>query len=150
MGTTRSLAHELADLALILMEIIKQELKAAAGDDAPTLTQFKMLMVIRGGVCHVGKLSEAFCISQPAASIMVEGMVKDGLLRKAPLARDRRHICLRLTPRATARVDAAYKRAFANIDARLASLSATKKKALASQLRDIAALISRAESSASP
>jgi DNA-binding MarR family transcriptional regulator len=139
----RSLSHELADLALILMEIIKQEFGAAAGENAPTLTQVKMLHVIKGGVCHVGKLSEAFGISQPAASLMVDTMVKDGLLKRAPLPEDRRHIALRLTAQATVTIDAAYKRAYAKIDGRLAGLSVARKKALAKEVREIAGLFSR-------
>jgi DNA-binding MarR family transcriptional regulator len=143
MPPPRSLSHELADLTLVLMEIIKQEFKAPAGPCAPTLTQFKTLMVIRDGVCHVGKLSEAFGISQPAASIMVEAMVKDGLLKRVPLPRDRRQISLRLTAQATASIDAIYKRAFKKIDGRLAGLSSARKKALAKEIREIACLVSR-------
>jgi len=143
MAPPRSLSHELADLTLVLMEIIKQEFKAAGGPCAPTLNQFKTLMVIRDGVCHVGKLSEAFGISQPAASIMVEAMVKDGLLKRVPLPKDRRQIRLRLTAQATASIDAIYKRALKKIDDRLASLSPARKRALAKEIREISRLVSR-------
>ncbi|MGH7656442.1 MAG: MarR family winged helix-turn-helix transcriptional regulator [Gemmatimonadaceae bacterium] len=141
MGTERSLSRELVDLSFALMDIIKQEFKLAPGDAAPTFTQCKMLAVIKGGVCHVGKLSEVFGISQPAASLMVDAMVKDGLISKVPLPEDRRQIRLRLTRRATASINAVHKRAFKQIDARLAGLSAARKKALARQVREIARLV---------
>jgi len=135
------------NLSFALMEIIKQEFKVAPGDAAPTLTQCKMLMVIRGGVCHVGKLSEAFGISQPAASLMVDAMVKDGLIVKVPLPEDRRQIRLRLTPRATSSIDAIHKRAYKRIDRRLGALSAAKKKLLAKQVHEISRLVSKSGSS---
>jgi DNA-binding MarR family transcriptional regulator len=139
-----TLSCELMDLALLLMEIIKREFKAHAGVNAPTLTQFRMLHVIKEGICHVGKLSEAFGISQPAASIMVDTMVKDGLLKRVPDPRDRRQIELRLTARATASFDAIYKRAFTKIDGRLSDLSAARKKVLAKQIREISGILSKA------
>ena len=148
MGTERTLSRELVDLSFALMEIIKQEAKVAPGDDAPTLTQCKMLMVIKGGVCHVGKLSEAFGISQPAASLMVDAMVKDGLIKKVPLPEDRRQIRLRLTRRATSSIEAIHKRAFKRIDRRFAGLSAAKKKALARQVHEISRLVAESGPSA--
>lgn len=148
MGTERSLSRELVDLSFALMEIIKQEFKVAPGDAAPTLTQCKMLMTIRGGVCHVGKLSDAFGISQPAASLMVDAMVRDGLIKKVTLPEDRRQIRLQLTPRATSSIEAIHKRALRRIDRRLAGLSAAKKKALARQVRQIAHLVAESGPSA--
>jgi DNA-binding MarR family transcriptional regulator len=147
MGPERTLSRELVDLSFALMDLIKQEFKPAPGDDAPTFTQCKMLMVIRGGVCHVGKLSEVFGISQPAASLMVDAMVKDGLIKKVPLPEDRRQIRLRLTRRATAGIDAVHRRALKRIDARLGGLSAARKKTLAKQVSEIARLVAEQGSS---
>jgi DNA-binding MarR family transcriptional regulator len=142
MGTERSLSRELADMALILMGIIKQEFKSGAEANAPTLTQFKMLYMIKGGIRHVGKLCEAFGISQPATSKMVDVMVKEGLLKRVPHPGDRRQIELRLTAKASASIDAIYKRAFAKIDRRLERLPAKRKKMLAKQMREISNLLS--------
>src|SRR4051812_31150952 len=99
------LPRELTDLAFVLMEILKQELKSAAKADTPTLTQFKILYMIKGGVLHVGKLAEALGITQPATSKMVDVMVKDGLLKRAPHPNDRRQIELHLTAKASASLD---------------------------------------------
>ena len=96
MRSKLNLGRELADIAFILMEIIKHEAKTVAGVCAPTLTQFKMLYAIKDGVGKVGALSDAFGISQPAASKMVDGMVKEGLLKRFPDPKDRRQIQLRV------------------------------------------------------
>jgi DNA-binding MarR family transcriptional regulator len=136
-----TLSHELANLALILMEILKQECKSASGTTAPTLTQFKMLYIIKGGVRHVGKLAEALNISQPAASKMVEIMVLDGLLKRIPHPHDRRQIELHLTAKASANINAIYQRAFKTIEDQLSSLSTAKKKHLAARIQEISCLL---------
>jgi DNA-binding MarR family transcriptional regulator len=140
-----ALSRELADLALVLMKIIKREFKSESGPGVPTLTQFRMLHVVRRGVTGVGKLAELFGISQPAASIMVETMVKDGLLKRTPHPVDRRQVELRLTPKAAARLDAILGRAFKKIDARLEALPSAEKKALARGARAAARLLSGPE-----
>src|ERR1700719_4263065 len=100
MAKESTLSRELEDLALVLMRIIKREFKADAGAGVPTLTQFRMLHAVRRGVRRVGKLAEEFGISQPAASIMVDAMVKEGLLKRAPHRADRRQVELRPTAKA--------------------------------------------------
>jgi DNA-binding MarR family transcriptional regulator len=145
MKTKVSLSRELADLSLVLMEIIKQEFKAKAGAGCPTITQFKMLHVIKGGVSQVGKLSEAFGISQPATSIMVDTMVKDGLLKKSVHRRDKRQIELHLTAKARSRFNSIYKGAFVKIDHRLSDLADEKKISLARQLHEISTLLSKSD-----
>jgi DNA-binding MarR family transcriptional regulator len=145
METETTLSRDLADLALALMRIVKREFKAEAGAHAPTLTQFRMLHKIKGGVRQVGTLAEAFGISQPATSIMVNTMVKAGLLKRVPHAGDRRQIELHLTAKATAELETIYKRAFARIDARLSSLSAARKDAIGKQIREVSLLLSQSE-----
>jgi len=137
-----ALPRELAGLALNIMEIFKQEIRGKAGEAAPTLAQFRMLYVIKGGVRQVGKLSEVLGVSQPAASLMVNGLVKDGLLTRTPHPRDRRQIGLKLTAKAEAGFEGVNHSAFKNIHAKLAELPAARKKALALQLREISALLS--------
>lgn len=139
-----ALSRELANLALVLMGLIKREVKAGSGGSAPTLTQFKMLHAVKGGAARVGALAEAFGISQPAASLMVETLVEDGFLRRAPHPGDRRRVELRLTPKANAGIDAIYRRAFAKIDRGLARLPAARKKELARRVREVSGLLSEA------
>ncbi len=140
-----TLSRDLVDLATVLTRIVKQEFKAEAGANAPTLTQFRMLHKIKSGVCHVGKLSEAFGISQPATSIMVNTMVKEGLLKRVPHPKDRRQIELHLTSKATTYLETIYKRAFAKVDERLSALSVTKKKAIAKQICEVSRLLSKSK-----
>jgi DNA-binding MarR family transcriptional regulator len=143
-----SLSRELGDLAMVLMKIIKAEFRADASAGVPTLTQFRMLHFIRRGEGRVGRLAEEFGISQPAASIMVEAMVGEGLLKRTPHRADRRQIELRLTPKAAARIDAIRGRALAKIDARLERLPAAGRKDLARRVREVARLLSGPEEAA--
>ena len=145
MTTQTTLSRELVDLAMAVIRIIKQEIRAEAGANGPTLAQFRMLHKVKKGVCHVGKLAEAFGISQPATSIMVNTMVKEGLLKRGPRSKDRRQIELRLTAKATANLETMYQRAFAKVDHRLLGLSVARKNAFAQQLREVSRLLSGAE-----
>jgi DNA-binding MarR family transcriptional regulator len=146
MSTKLQLSRELADLTLVLTEIIRHEAKSGVGASGPTFAQFKMLRAIGRGVHRVGKLAEAFGISQPATSIMVDTMVNDGLVKRVPHAGDRRQIELHLTARASASIDAIFQRAFVTIDERLSALSATKQKQLAAQIREVTQLLLERES----
>lgn len=143
MDNNATFSRDLVDLATVVIRIVKQEFKAESGANAPTLTQFRMLHKIRRGICHVGKLSEAFGISQPAASIMVNTMVEEGLLKRVPHPNDRRQIELHLTAKATSYLETIYKRAFAKVDARLSSLSVVRKNSIAKQIREISRLLSQ-------
>jgi DNA-binding MarR family transcriptional regulator len=144
METELTLSRELVELAATVMRIIKQEVRASAGPHTPTLIQFRMLHKIKKGICHVGTLSEAFGISQPATSIMVNTMVKQGFLKRVPSPKDRRQIELHLTAKAKADLETMCGRAFAKVDERLSSLSSSKKEAVMKQIREISRLLSQA------
>jgi DNA-binding MarR family transcriptional regulator len=139
------LSRELTDLAMVLMKVIKAEFRADASAGVPTLTQFRMLHFIRKGESRVGRLAEEFGISQPAASIMVDAMVQEGLLARTPDRDDRRQIVLRLTAKAESRMEAIRGRALAKIDARLEGLPAAGRRDLARRVREVAALLSAPE-----
>ncbi len=143
-----TLSRDLVDLAMVLNRIVKYAFKLEAKSSSPTLTQFRMLHKIRTGVCHVGKLSEEFGISQPATSIMVNAMVEGGLLKRVPHPTDRRRIELHLTAKASKSLDTVYKRAFAKVDERLAGLSEMQKKAVAKQIREVSRHLSQSEAEA--
>jgi DNA-binding MarR family transcriptional regulator len=141
------LSRDLLDLVSVLKTIVRREfVKGEAGAKTPTLTQLRMLHKIKKGVCHVGKLSETFGISQPATSIMVNTMVKNGLLKRVAHPTDRRQIELRLTPKALASLETGYKRIFSKIDEKLSPLSAAKKTALSKQIRELSRLLSESDS----
>lgn len=142
MGKNLSLSGELADMALILLEIIKQEFKSGVGPSTLTLTQFKMLYVIKDGVRHVGQLAEMFGISQPATSKMVDSLVGEGLLRRVPHPTDRRQIELHLTAKAKTRLQTMHTGALKKIDLRLEGLSTVKKQTLARQVHELTLLLS--------
>jgi len=140
-----SLSRALLDLVSVVKRIIRQEFNVEAGAKTPTFAQLSLLHKIKNGVCHVGKLSEALGISQPATSIMVNTMVKEGLLKRAPHPTDRRQIELHLTAKATAELETGYQRAFSKIDKKLSALSAPRKRELSKQILELSQLLSGAE-----
>lgn len=146
MANEPALSRELTDLAMVLMKVLRAEFRANASAGVPTMTQFRMLHFIRKGEGRVGRLAAEFGISQPAASLMVEAMVREGLLKRTRHRADRRQIELRLTAKGGARIDAIRGRALAKIDARLAVLPAAARKDLARKVREIAGLLSGAAS----
>lgn len=141
MKKSPSLARELMELAFLLTKTIKAEFRADAGPGVPTLTQFRMLHFVRGGGGRVGRLAAEFGISQPAASLMVGAMVREGLLKRVLHPADRRQIELRLTAKAAARIDAIRARAFAKIDGRLGRLPAADRRALAGRIQEVSRLL---------
>jgi len=145
MESPASLSRELVDLVAVLKRIIRREFKAESGANAPTLTQFGMLDKIRQGVCHVGTLSEALGISQPATSIMINALVEGGFLKRVPHATDRRQIELHLSAKAIRHLETGFERAFAAVDLRLASLPVMKRRAIAKQIHQLSRLLSRPE-----
>jgi DNA-binding MarR family transcriptional regulator len=131
------------DLVSAIRRIVKQEFSNEAGPIGPTLTQYRMLARIRDGVRHVGTLAEAFGISQPATSAMVNKMVKDGFLKRVPHPTDRRQIELHLTAKANSQLQSGYRRAFLKLDEKLSVLSKTKRNEVAKQIRELSHLLSQ-------
>ena len=138
-----TLSHDLMDLVSIIKRIARQEFSNEPGPNGPTLTQYRMLSKIRDGVRRVGTLAEAFGISQPAASIMVDTMVKEGLLERVPHPTDRRQIELHLTPKANSQLQSGRRRAFLKIDERLSVLSKTKRNEVAKHIRELSRVLSQ-------
>ena len=78
-------------------------------------------------------------------SMAVEAMVKDGLVERRPDPNDRRQIELHLTPKATARLEATYQRAFTKMEKRLTGYSTAEKKPLAKEIRELTRLLSNGD-----
>jgi DNA-binding MarR family transcriptional regulator len=133
------------DLVSIVKKLARQEFVAGGGGKRPTLSQFQLLYEIQNGVCHVGKLAEAFGISQPATSIMVNTLVKEGLVERVPHPMDRRQIDLHLTAKGSEEMETGYHRAFTKIDKKLSSLSATRKNEITKLLGELTDLLSETE-----
>jgi DNA-binding MarR family transcriptional regulator len=150
MRTSATLARELVDLTALVKHIVRQVFTATDGRASPTLTQYRILFKIRDGICHVGTLSDAFGISQPATSIMVATMVRQGLLTRIPHATDRRRIDLHLTARARADLETNYNRALANVETTLASLPTVGQKAALRHIRALARALTRGSARGEP
>lgn len=142
------LSHELAELALRVVEILKLEIRDQAAHGAPTPAQFRLLFLIHKGTRQVARLAEFLGVSQPAVSSMVEALASEGLLERTSHPSDRRRVELRLTKRGRASLKRVYGAACARVDARLASFSPSRRSNLARELRGVAALLSAERPSA--
>lgn len=68
-----------------------------------TQTQFLVLAAIRSyGRCTMGALARSLHVSMPTATGVVNRLVRDGFVRRAPQADDRRQVVVELTPNALA------------------------------------------------
>ena len=85
-----------------LIGLVRSRIRQYAGERARahglTTTQFWILVILdEQGPMTLGTLSERVCIDAPAASRVVEGMVKAGQLRRTTDPGDRRKALLELT-----------------------------------------------------
>jgi len=137
MDNASPLARELVELSSILKRLIRQEFRSSVGGagTGPNLTQYRMLRSIQNGTSQVGQLSEALGTTQPATSIMVETMVRQGFLTRVGHATDRRRIELHLTPLAVSSLETNYRRALASIENRLTTLPRARQADLAGHIR---------------
>jgi len=137
MDNASPLARELVELSSILKQLIRQEFRSSGGGAGagPNLTQYRMLRHIQNGTSQVGQLSEVLGTTQPATSIMVETMVRQGFLTRVAHATDRRRIELHLTPLAIGSLETNYRRALASIEGRLTALPKKHRADLARQMR---------------
>jgi DNA-binding MarR family transcriptional regulator len=142
MYSKSTLSREILDLVSIVKKLVRQEFNVDSVGTEPTLTQYRILRRIQMGVRHVGKLADAFGISQPATSIMVTALVKDGYIKRVAHSTDRRLIELHLTPKAISKIEKGHKRTFAKMDARLCSLAPKKRQEITENLRELARLLS--------
>ncbi len=68
-----------------------------------TMAQYQAMKHIeRHGACTVGSLAEGLGVTQPAATMLVDRMVKRGLVDRGPGRTDRRQAAVSLTDRARA------------------------------------------------
>jgi DNA-binding MarR family transcriptional regulator len=67
-----------------------------------TFTQLRILLAIEYGRNQVGKLARSARVAQPAMSKIVDHLIRQGFIRRAPHASDRRKIILSLTTKGKA------------------------------------------------
>ena len=88
-------------ISSIFARIMLKMMTAETLDSDITMSQFQALRhIAQHGSCTIGGLAEGLGISQPAATMLVDRMVRRGLVRRVPGRSDRRQAELTLTPRA--------------------------------------------------
>jgi len=130
----RAVAADCAARLVDVAPLIMRRLRARMRREMPDLTmpQFRSLVFIeahRG--CALRALAEHLGITPATSSVLVDRLVRRGWVSRATDAANRRQIRLNLTPRGTARLDAARAAArreiaYAIADAPLAVLHAAR------------------------
>jgi DNA-binding MarR family transcriptional regulator len=94
-------------------------------DDAIGLSAARMSalsVVVFGGPVTIGRLAEAEQVSGPTITRLLAGMERDGLLKRARDADDRRVVWIKATPRGTRLLQEGRRRRIAALAAELAAL----------------------------
>ena len=95
-----------------------------------TVEQFHILRHIRKGKASISELAEAKNISRPATSQAVDVLVNKGLVIRAQVPQDRRHVHLSLTASGSSLLDAIFENTRQWMMHSLAPLSETELLAL--------------------
>jgi DNA-binding MarR family transcriptional regulator len=103
-------------------------------DEAIGLTAARMSalsVVVFGGPVTIGRLAEAEQVSGPTITRLLAGMERDGLLKRARDAKDRRVIWITATPRGSRLLQEGRRRRVAALAGDLASLEPAELALLA-------------------
>jgi DNA-binding MarR family transcriptional regulator len=79
-----------------LMQTIREEMRHGRGDNL-TIPQFRVLAAVNRGLIHNKEICELLGVSEAAISRMIDGLVKDGFLKKKTNELDKRQTLLSLT-----------------------------------------------------
>jgi len=118
------------------MRFLRSEIRQHRRVDL-TVPQLRALAFLSNhDAASLAALAEHLGLSWPAASRMVDTLVRRGLVTRAAQAADRRRIAMSLTARGRAAFDVARSAAQAALAARLASCTAAQRRVV-SQAMDI-------------
>lgn len=95
-------------LALALVDTLQREVQAQAPEPGPAAAAIALIGHVPG--LSIERLRKALALSHPGTVRLVDRLVEDGVVFRAPSETDRRTVALRLTPRGDA-ADAAILRA---------------------------------------
>lgn len=92
-----SCARELVEATPQFMQFLREEMRAGRGEDL-SVPQFRCLAWLnRHPGCGLGEVAEGMGLSDPSMSKLVDGLVRRGLVARAPGLEDRRRVVLDLT-----------------------------------------------------
>jgi len=95
--TTEDTSREILDVIPILMRVIRSEMRSQRSARL-SVPQFRVLLFIsRNSGCSLLAAAEYLGLTSPTVSKMVDGLVRDHLVKRVSSSRDRRQILLNLT-----------------------------------------------------
>jgi DNA-binding MarR family transcriptional regulator len=121
-------AERLHRAAIRLLRSLRRE-DDASGLSAPRLSALSVLVF--AGPQTMGELADAEQVKPPTMTRLVEGLVADGLAKRAPDAADRRLVRIAATAKGRRLLEAARARRVMALAARLEILSPRERAALA-------------------
>lgn len=135
-----SCARELMEATPQFMQFFREEMRAGRGADL-TVPQFRCLALLRRNPgCGLGELAERIGLSDPSMSKLVDGLVRRGLVARAPGLDDRRRVALALTEAGAGLLAAARDAATSAYARRLAELPEADLAQVAATLRTLRSL----------
>lgn len=128
-SSAAALADRWHSLAIHLLRALRRE-DQHSGLTAPRASALSVLVF--GGAATLGELAAAEQVRPPTMTRLVRALEREGLVRREPVASDRRVVRLRATPRGAALLVAARKRRVRKLARPLAGVSAADAAVLAS------------------
>lgn len=127
-----------------MMQALRIEMRGACRPQL-TVPQFRTLaMVAHHPGSSLGDAAAHVGLGAPAMSVLVDGLVRRGLLRREPATGDRRRLVLALTPAGTRLLDRARAVAQRRFAARLAALDGKRLVAVHAAARALRELFADA------
>jgi DNA-binding MarR family transcriptional regulator len=115
------LANDLNSTAIHLLRRISQD-DAADGITAARASALSVL--VYGGACSLGDLARRERVAMPTMSRLVDGMVREGLVSRAPVEGNRRALTIAATPHGRALMERGRARRIERLTRELQTLSA--------------------------
>jgi DNA-binding MarR family transcriptional regulator len=129
---------ELADLALSVLPRMARRVSAVLRHEGlPSPERLRALYGLRKGPRRVTDVADAWRVSLPSVSRLLDALAEDGLIARSGDPHDRRVVRVELTPKGAATVAAAETAARQVVLDLLCSLSASQRRRLAAALADL-------------
>jgi DNA-binding MarR family transcriptional regulator len=141
-GQLRRGDADLTDLMLSVLPRMARRVSAALREAGhPSPERLRALYGLRDGPLRVTDLADAWRVSVPSVSRLLDALVEDGLVARGGDAQDRRVVRVELTPRGAMTLAAAETAAQGVILDLLRSLAPEQRRRLAAALADLEAVL---------
>jgi len=123
---TERCARQILEVVPRAMRFLREEMRQGAGT-ALSIPQFRVLAYLgRSPGASLSAVARTVGVTDPTASLMVNRLVKRGLVTRAGDPAERRRVMLALTNRGAARLERARSHARARVSKRLEALDRTE------------------------